>query len=376
MAHSYTPGLKIVPRAPLLKERRLPLEGSIQVKVGDVVRAEQIVARTELPGKVFPVNAANVLGVSPERLPEFLTVKKGDRVEKGAVVGRTPGILGLFRSEFRAPASGVVEGISQITGQFIVRAHDIPVEVSAYLDGRVETVLGNEGVSVSSEGAIVQGIFGLGGEVLAPLRTVVDDPSFELTPADLPQDCRGQALVGGSFATADTVLRAVELGASALIVGGFDYSEIRDLLGYEVGVAITGSERFGLTLVVTEGFGRIAMSRSAFDLLSSLEGRRASINGATQIRAGVIRPEVIVTDVDGIPAPEARLQKGADGTGIGDPVRVIRAPWFGRIGTVRSLPPEPELIETGARVRVMELELEDGSIVRVPRANVENLERK
>ena len=32
------------------------------------------------------------------------------------------------------------------------------------------------------------------------------------------------------------------------------------MLGYDLGVAITGSERIGLTVVITEGFGEIAMS--------------------------------------------------------------------------------------------------------------------
>jgi transcription antitermination factor NusG len=375
MAHSYTPGLKVAPRTQLRKERRLPLKGDIQVKVGQQVAAAQVVARTELPGKVYPVNAANQLGVSPDRLSEYLTVKVGDTVEKGKVAGKTPGFFGLFGSEFLPPASGVVESISAVTGQLIVRAHNIPVEVSAYVDGVVDELLADEGVAIRSVGAMVQGIFGLGGEVLAPLRMVVDSPDIEVLPTDLPSDCAGQALVAGRFASATTVARAIELGASALIVGGFDYKEIKDILGYEVGVAITGGEDFGLTLVVTEGFGHIAMSRAAFELFGQLEGRMASINGATQIRAGVIRPEVIVTDSEHIADPPRGAGEPA-GTVVGDTVRIIRAPWFGSIGTVVDLPPEPIRIESGARVRVMRVQLEDGQVQSVPRANVENLERR
>ena len=77
------------------------------------------------------------------------------------------------------------------------------------------------------------------------------------------------------------------------MTGGFDYDDIKALLGYEVGVAITGNEELGLTLVVTEGFGEIQMAPGTFALLKKHAGRRASINGATQIRAGVIRPEVV-----------------------------------------------------------------------------------
>ena len=36
------------------------------------------------------------------------------------------------------------------------------------------------------------------------------------------------------------------------------------------------------------------MGQQTYDLLSESNGRLASINGATQIRAGVIRPEIII----------------------------------------------------------------------------------
>jgi hypothetical protein len=69
---------------------------------------------------------------------------------------------------------------------------------------------------------------------------------------------------------------------------------LSEILGYDLGVAITGSEDIPTTIVCTEGFGQIGMAGRSFDLLKELNGRRASISGATQIRAGVIRPEVIV----------------------------------------------------------------------------------
>jgi hypothetical protein len=36
------------------------------------------------------------------------------------------------------------------------------------------------------------------------------------------------------------------------------------------------------------------MAQRTFELLKSLTGKKTSINGATQIRAGVMRPELIV----------------------------------------------------------------------------------
>ena len=155
-------------------------------------------------------------------------------------------------------------------------------------------------------------------------------------------------------------------------MGGIHDSDLRALLGYELGVAITGSESLGLTLVVTEGFGEINMAARTFDLLKAQEGMMASINGATQIRAGVVRPEIIIP----VEAREDMVGTGSTGDAldIGTPIRIIREPYFGRLGRVFALPVELQELETEAKVRVLEVELEDGNKVVLPRANVEIIE--
>ncbi|MEE9558696.1 MAG: hypothetical protein V3V94_04335, partial [Candidatus Brocadiales bacterium] len=62
MAHAYTPGLRVADRVTVRKNRILPLPGKTLASVGDRVEAETIVARTDMPGKVFSVNAAGRLG--------------------------------------------------------------------------------------------------------------------------------------------------------------------------------------------------------------------------------------------------------------------------------------------------------------------------
>ena len=114
------------------------------------------------------------------------------------------------------------------------------------------------------------------------------------------------------------------------------------------------------------------MAQKTFDLLKSLEGRMASVNGATQIRAGVIRPEVIVPQ-DGS-GDDARQSKAEGGLELGMAVRVIRQPNFGQIGKVTQLPVELQQIESEAKARVLEVELENGTRALLPRANVEIIE--
>ena len=59
---------------------------------------------------------------------------------------------------------------------------------------------------------------------------------------------------------------------------------------------------------------------------------------------------------------------------VGAPVRVIRDPYFGLLGSVGALPPEPRVLESGSKARVLEVRLDRGESVIIPRANVELIE--
>ncbi len=372
MAHSYTPGLRVAEYAVITRERRLPLKGEVLVQIGDKLSAETVVAKTELPGAVHPVNAVNILNISPQELEECLAVRIGDAVKREQIVASSKLFLGLFKSQVRAPVDGVFESFSKITGQMIFREPPIPVTVDAYLDGIVTQVFPEEGIEIQSRGTFIQGIFGVGGETHGTVKMVCASSEEILDESKIPSNCRGSILVGGALLTLGAIEKAKRLGAKAIVVGGFSSQDLRRLLGYDLGVAITGSESIGITLILTEGFGQIAMARRAFDLLAKNEGKKASCSGATQIRAGVIRPEIIIAQQD--VAISVETEHEPKGLEIGSIVRVIREPYFGKLGRVTSLPTELAVLETEAKVRVLEVEFDDGTRVLLPRANVEMIE--
>ena len=55
------------------------------------------------------------------------------------------------------------------------------------------------------------------------------------------------------------------------------YNTISKILGYSLGVAITGTENT-TTLILTEGFGEVNMAKRTFDLLKENELDEESIN--------------------------------------------------------------------------------------------------
>jgi len=374
MGTAYTPGLTVSARTVIAKTRRLPIKGKVLVEVGDEVQPADAVARAELPGDIETQRLAEALGVEPSELTNKLRVKEGDTVEENQLLAEARFFFGLFRSSARATTSGKVDFFSAVTGHLGIRKAPTPVEVNAYVSGRIKEVLPEEGVVVETTGAMVQGIFGVGPERTGRIMVAAKSPGEALRPGDVPPDCKGAVLVGGSGTDMETLRVAADRGAVGLVIGGMADAVLTEYLGRRIGVAVTGNEKVPLTVILTEGFGHMPMANRTFELFTRLSARECSLSGATQIRAGVQRPEVIAPIKFG---EGEEVGQAASGGGLleeGTPVRVIRVPYFGQLGEVVELPAELQEMESGTRVRVLKARLAGGEVVTVPRANVEIIE--
>lgn len=368
MASAYTPGLTVSGDIIVRRTRRLPIKGEVLVKVGDAVEPDTVLARALLPGILQTVKLTDKLGLEPKDVPGVCCVKIGDPIDKGEAVAHTKGFLIFKGQTVNSEYTGTIESISEITGSMLIREPAIPVDIKAYIQGKVAEIIPEEGAVIETRGAMVQGIFGVGGESNGVIRVAVEGPDQVLHADNIHASDAGKILVGGSGFSYDAIQKAISVGAVGLIAGGVRDSDLTRLLGYEIGVAITGTEPIGITLVVSEGFGFLNMAHRTFELLKELDGKTASINGATQIRAGVIRPEIVV------PLPltgEAKVAGMGGNLDVGSAIRVIREPYFGQLGIVTELPPQLMVVDSGTEVRVLKAKLDGGHEVLVPRANVE-----
>jgi hypothetical protein len=374
-AYAYTPGLKVKEYEIVTKTRRLPLLGEVLVKQGQEVDFDTIVARTKIPGVPIMLRVADLLGISTNDVPKFLVKKIGDKLQKDEVIAKYAPFWGLFKKEIKAPETCTLENYSSATGQCVLRCEPIPVELVAYMKGRIKEILPNEGVIIENEAAYIQGIFGIGGERNGEIAIVAKSPGEILTPEMITTTHKGKILIGGSLATLEVLNKATEVGAKGIVVGGIRSVDITNFLGYEIGVAITGEENIPLSIIATEGFGEMRMSDRTFNLLSTFSGEKAAINGATQIRAGVLRPEIIIPlQKKNVIKKGAISNEAGKGMRPGTPIRIIAEPYFGEIGSVLSLPVDLVKVETGALVRVVEIKLSGNRNAVVPRANVEIIE--
>jgi hypothetical protein len=305
-------------------------------------------------------------------------VHEGVSVENGDIIAELRGLWGLFRTTVEAPISGRIEFISQATGHVGIRAPSTTISIRAYIDGTVERVEAGRGAVIVTEATLVQGIFGVGGERIGAISMLPISADQRVEQQHIPLDCKDAVLVGGHSPSVSALYAAAERGAVGFITGSIDDANLARYVGYDIGIALTGDEPVPMTLIITEGFGALPMNERVLSILQRAAGASASINGATQVRAGAQRPEIItkVTQSGVLPVGTMAFTAGG-GLQVGSRVRIIRVPYFGQQGTVTALPKELTQIETGAIARVARVILEPveaGGVTRevvVPRANIE-----
>jgi transcription antitermination factor NusG len=351
------------------KEYKSPVEGRIE-EISDITG--RVTIREEF-GKVDPsieVDVASDLKCKPSEVPQNMIRRIGQEVKKGEMLAKKGDLQAFLTKTSLTPVSGVVSQINPVTGKVTVSRPFKQVTVNAYVSGTVSGVTPGSGCVVETPGISISGIFGVGRETHGGLRVLTGSPDEVLTPEMITAGCAGKVIVGGSFATNEALAKAVEIGVSAVVTGTVNYFNLTQSLGVKLGVGITGQEDVSLTVVLMEGFGRLSMRREVWETLKALEGMDASVNGATQIRAGAIRPEVIIP----LPLYDGRIGERAlidEDLQAGMRVRIVSEPYFGVLGVVSEVVREPRLIETEARVPVVSVRMADGGTAVVPRANVE-----
>lgn len=243
------------------------------------------------PSPVVGVPVARLLDVWPPLVPALLRYQVGERVEAGAVLAERSSAFGT--ACVQAPVVGVIQHVDPDDGVVYLLRELREAQVQAYLRGRVEEVLPGEGAVITAPAAVLHGVYGVGGETWGPLR-VAAGAGEVLTPDHLGPEDRGAVVVGGGPVSGAALERAAALGVRALVAAAADGTDLAAYLGHEPR-AVTGLEPVPVTLVVVEGFGEGALPPGVLAELRALEGCMASVNGATQLKAGARRPELVVS---------------------------------------------------------------------------------
>jgi hypothetical protein len=263
--------------------------------------------------------------------------------------------VGLFRRVVRAPRKGQV--IVAGGGQVLLQTQSKPFELKAGVPGTVVELIADRGAIIETTGALVQGVWGNGAVDYGLVHNLASSPEQALPHERLDVSLRGSVVVGGYCDDEETLKTAESLPLRGLILASLSTA------------LASQAAHLTIPLILIEGFGFRPMNSAAFKILTTSERREAAVIAEPWDRYGTTRPEVV------IPLPSERdlpLPHETDFFSPGQPVRVLRAPAAGKIGTLANLM-GLTVFPGGLRVQAGEVRLENGESLVVPLANLEIL---
>jgi hypothetical protein len=344
----------VIPLTTIRRERVLPVPGAVAVRVNAKVQAADILAEAEIEPEHFYLDIARGLGVPVAEVGRHLTRQQGDRVDAGDVIA---GPVGLTRRTVRAPADGRIATITN--GRVLLEARGALYQLRAGFPGVVVATDGAQMVTVETTGALIQGVWGNGKTDYGVMRVVSDGPSGPLHTNQLDVNLRGAVLVAGYCDHPAPFHQATELAVRGVVLGGMP-SELIPL-----------ARRLPFPVLLTEGFGELAINGPAFALFMSHVGREITIDAGNEWPQPGQRPEVVIplstTRPVGLPEEVIPIKPGVR-------VRILSEPYVGEVGVIKSVLKQAVQYQSGIRAKSASVEIDGIGTTKVPLANIEVLQ--
>lgn len=332
--------------------------GEVVVNVGQAVNAQQAVARGEMQQDFRIYDIAEMFNIrrdDEEKIYEMLTVTVGSLVAAGQELVTVKGRRRRRRVP-AAPANGSVVGLDR--GRLILQINPQPVEVYARMPGTVVEVLGNRGVTIEAQVALVQGRWGNGKAGYSSFAFEPEEglASYRGRDARL-ENLRGRTYILQRPLTGDDFRLAIEFGLEGLVA---------PIMPYQL---IPAAMRLKFPVILLNGFSENRRkSDRAFKLLKQFERQRqAAFDAHTPDRWTNDQPEIIIPL--GVRTPGSQIFPQE--LRVGNLVRLTRAPFTGVLGEVVGLSDSAEEIGNRLRTSVARVKLETGDTQLVPLANLE-----
>jgi len=349
-----------------LVKRSLEAPGKIMVKRGEKVEASDVIAEGALTSGFRSLPLAEILGVKAKDGIRFLLKKEGERVYPGEIIAKRQRLFGLSKRTVTSPIEGTFQGYDSESG--ILRLEFLPQvqRLVAACEGEVEDVPDRKTVVLSCFVSEIYGISGSGRTREGVLKVLAQKDDF-LLPSVIDETCSGAIIVGGALVSRAALSKAMAVGVLGIVAGGIHARDFFEIGGASISPFWTSSD-IGLTLVLTEGFGRQAMSDEIFSHLAENNDKFVLIDGD---KAVLTIPQASIPKKIPLEKKNERVTGLAEREiGIGDRVRIIDYDYLGLEGTIKNIGQEAKTILGGLGTYMVEIETKKGKIV-VPYQNIE-----
>jgi len=263
--------------------------------------------------KPVKVKISDRLGIKPKHMKGYLKVRDGDFVYTGDLLAacridrankthtfmadkKSADVMPIYADKsadsgnynsILAPATGSVKNIDLKKGTITIHYDKKPLRHYAGIAGVIEQIIPERELSIKYSGSKIQGVVGFGRQATGKLVYCPDIKTIENPEQD-------SILVLKEQVSYIDLQNIAKLGYKGLVAPSIHYRQLTQFTGEDIGVALTGNENIPFPIVITQGFGNFPLPQEYIDFFQQKNGSHIFIDGHTQIRAGVIRPQIII----------------------------------------------------------------------------------
>ncbi len=235
--------------------------------------------------KPITINIAKELEIEPKHIKGYLKKREGDFVETYEPLASR--LERDFSKVIPSPATGAVTKIDLEKGTITIQYKNEPYKIFAHVYGKVIEIEDALSATIEYSGNDLLGIIGFGVEVCAQISLVDNNKSIS-------SDLKDKIVISFEKIDLSFLKRFAEYDVAGVIAPSIDNLDIVEFISEEIGVALTGNEAIAFPIILTEGFGNFRMNAEYKEFFMKQQNKKMYMNGHTQIRAGVVRPQMIV----------------------------------------------------------------------------------
>ncbi len=271
---------------------RAPIDGVLAIVSRNLgyVYVREIIELGDSTGPVT-INVVEQIKILPKDMGRWLNsgVTKGAITFKGQVLASNKTIVEK-PIVCKSPMYGRIKEVSLEMGTITIAPIFDSLDILAYMGGKVVGILPGVGVEIEGDAVAIDGIWGLGGEAFGALKVIDGD----LTEDSVEGFERGDVIAVNGTASYGALVQAYEKGVAGAVFAYLSSKTVLRLVGPHKNLGVTGDEEVLFPIVLTEGFLPSVIDDEILHTFKRYQGTVVSLRGTTHIRAGVIRPEIII----------------------------------------------------------------------------------
>lgn len=321
-----------------IKQIESPVDGvieKIESELG-VIIIREILERPDVP---VVLDLKEKFKNSTKNFKKYILKKEGERVEYGQTVAGSQLMpkVPIYTKKVVSPCAGKITKIDYDNGKICIQK-DVPTtEMKAHYWGKINKIIPQYGAEIEFGGHILEGAFGTGDIAWGILVNNNADLKANIIFSECP--------------SSEDISKIIEYQPTGIIAGSIDYKGIELL------------ENHHITSIIIEGFGRLQVDEDYKNLLTQSVGRNIILKASTQVRAGVIRPEIIIPSDKEFYTYKKSKEK----------FKVIWGQHYGKKGVIKGLP-HYGVTSSGIKTWLCNVLCDNGEEITLPFNNLRAIE--